>query len=155
MDESSKPGPESLEDVSAAHANGRPLAAPTGDPAIDRKRAADRARYAARRGRPPSNPAPIMAESVRFTAESCRPLVNLPFAIAAAKTKSDAWDLEESEEQVLSAPLASSLNDWFPNADAKWASLTAFLLAFISISGRKYAVWKEEVRSREPAKPAN
>jgi hypothetical protein len=163
LDSPTLPGVGSLEEIEKRHSEGpgggtdgrgRPPLPSTGDPLLDRKRERDRARYAAKKGRPYVAPASGgYSEPVQqlFTADSCRALVGLPFTLAAAYTKSEAWNLEEGEESALASPCASTLNEFFPQASPKWAALTAFCLAMASIVGKKYLIFKEETRKNAEA----
>ncbi len=151
-------GPGSLDDVAARHAagpearkgGGRPrvaddLSTPEGRAAAER-REKDRAQKA---GRPPrpigSSPAPSVE---LFKPDNCRILVGLPFDVAGAALGSETWALDENEKTDLAGPVAVALNFWFPEADPKWASLTAVALAVTTITAKKYLIWKEEKKAK-------
>ena len=86
-----------------------------------------------------------------FQADVCGVLVSLPFDVARAVTKSDAWLLDEGETKALSTPGAVALNEFCPEASPKWAALMAFSIAFLTISCRKYIQYKGSIASEVPA----
>lgn len=153
-------GPGTLADIAAAHAEGPDEGRRTGRPAepIDlstpegraraAKRERDRARYAAKSGRAPSprigNDRASIPAAELFKPETCGVLARLPFDIAAARLKSDTWALDKDETNLLAVPLADSLNQFFPETSPKWAAISAFALALLTVTAKKYLTWKEE-----------
>ena len=160
MDQGRPNVPGSLAEVAAEHASrGRArieddLTTPEGRAAAA-KRQRDRDAYAAKTGRPTKPRVGTVAAASAaelFKPETCRCLVRLPFDIAAARLKSDAWTLDQDEETLLAGPLADSLNQVFPEANPKWAAVSAFALALLTVTTRKYLTWKEEKKNE--TKPA-
>lgn len=150
-------GPGTLEDVAVAHASeaaekGRPPLPSTGDPKKDARREADRARYAAKRGRPPNQPSIVYSPRPDlFTPETCGAIVRLPFDIAGVALRSTVWTLDKDEAAMVAGPCAETLNLWFPEADPKWAALTALSLAFMTVASKKYLMFQEEHLAKRKA----
>ena len=113
------------------------------------KNARRRAAYSG--GSRPSPARSVSPEPARelFKPETCRVLVSLPFDATGAFLKSDSWALDENQKDLLASTGSAALNEWFPNADPRWAALTAFSLAFLTITTQKYATWRGEMDAKK------
>lgn len=148
-------GPGNLEDVATEHEQartegGRPPLPPSGDPKKDARREADRARYQRKTGSTrTARPVQATVLPALFTPETCRALVRLPFDVAGVALQSKSWTLDEDETEMVAGPCAETLNVWFPEADPKWAALTALSFAILTVASKKYIMFQEERRGQE------
>lgn len=105
-------------------------------------------------GRPPKSGAvaavvkPEPRPRTEFLPDHVRPLVVLPFKLAAVALRSDAVDLEEDEAAILSVTGARAATEWL-EVSPKGMSLAIFGTALAQVLLAKIILFKQEKKQKE------
>lgn len=83
-----------------------------------------------------------------FLPEHVRPLVVLPFKLAAVALRSDAVDLEEDEAAILSVTGARAATEWL-EVSPKGMSLAIFGTAIAQVLLAKIILYRQEKKQKD------
>lgn len=104
---------------------------------------------------PPKEKKQEKASGPAIPAEYLKPVVNMPFAALAARTKFEGWNLTEKEKEDNAILLEKCMARYFPQLETAHAEAVGLALGLGFAAYARYLAYSEWKRNQTPAVQAN